>query len=513
MKKLTKMIGMAAMTFCMAMATMPAPVMASENNSEPISYGVDIGDLSQLESLGYQYADDNGNVGDALEILHDKGVTAVRIRAFVNPDESFTWTKNDNTECYLGYCDTAGVLYTAERAHNLGMDINLVFHYSDHFADPQYQDIPEQWKDATEEELSKYVYDYTYYLMNELAQKGIYPKWVEVGNEINAGILFPYGSSMTNFERLAEYLNSGYDAVKAVSPNTKVVTHLANVSSAAIIKGNFTWFFDNYINTYGGKTDVIGMSYYPYWTAADIDGVTRTLSSLASTYDKEVMICETGGLETDEAGTYALLRKEINALRAVPNNKGVALFYWEPEVNSAIVPDGYTLGATKMLNSNTLQFTSALDAFSEASAFLSTENYFAIYNCNSEKVLNVSGGSSDNEVNIEQYDFDDWASQEWKFEIVEDSYYKIVNKNSGKVLDVEAMSTTSGTSVIQYEYNGGWNQMWSIETTDDGKYRIKNRLSGMYLSILGSSTEDGAWCVQSSDISTDAASWYLLVTE
>lgn len=45
MKKLTKMIGMAAMTFCMAMATMPAPVMASENNSEPISYGVDIGDL------------------------------------------------------------------------------------------------------------------------------------------------------------------------------------------------------------------------------------------------------------------------------------------------------------------------------------------------------------------------------------------------------------------------------------------------------------------------------------
>lgn len=282
--------------------------------SDGISYGADIGDLSQLEALGYKYLDDNGVEKDPLELLYDKGVTAVRIRAFVNPDSSFEWTKNNGTTCYLGYCDTAGVVYTAKRANELGMDINLVLHYSDHFADPEYQDIPSQWADATEEQLSQYVYDYTYYIMNQLASEGIYPKWVEVGNEVNAGILYPYGSSMTNFERMTEYLNSGYDAVKAVSPNTKVVTHLASVSSDAVVEGNFTWFFDNF-NAYGGKTDVIGMSYYPYWTKADIDGATYTLANLAHLYDKEVMICETGDLKPIQKEHMICLEKRLMRLR------------------------------------------------------------------------------------------------------------------------------------------------------------------------------------------------------
>lgn len=477
-----------------------------------IAYGADIGDLSQLEALGYQYVDDNGVQTDALELLKDKGVSAVRIRAFVNPPESYEWTKDNGTTCYLGYCNTDGVIYTAKRAAAAGMDINLVLHYSDHFADPQYQDIPEQWEDATQEELSKYVYDYTYYLMNQLAEEGIYPKWVEVGNEINAGILFPYGSSMTNFEQLTEYLNSGYDAVKAVSPNTKVVTHLASVSSDAVVEGNFTWFFDNFAK-YGGKTDVIGMSYYPYWTRADIDGVTYTLSNLAHLYDKEVMICETGGLESDATGTSALLRKEINALKAVPNDKGVAVFYWEPEVNSAILPDSYILGATELTSSKTLHFTGALNAFQSDPEFLSSENYWAIRNCNSGKALNVANGSVDNEAGVEQYTFDDWDSQEWSFEKVEGDYYKIINKKSGKVLEVAELSMAESASCIQYEYNGGWNQQWSIETDADGQYKIKNRLSGLYLGILNASSYDGAWCVQMSDDGSDNVNWYLLVTE
>lgn len=480
--------------------------------SDGISYGADIGDLSQLEALGYKYLDDNGVEKDPLELLYDKGVTAVRIRAFVNPDSSFEWTKNNGTTCYLGYCDTAGVVYTAKRANELGMDINLVLHYSDHFADPEYQDIPSQWADATEEQLSQYVYDYTYYIMNQLASEGIYPKWVEVGNEVNAGILYPYGSSMTNFERMTEYLNSGYDAVKAVSPNTKVVTHLASVSSDAVVEGNFTWFFDNF-NAYGGKTDVIGMSYYPYWTKADIDGATYTLANLAHLYDKEVMICETGGLETDPEGTYDLLRKEINALKAVPNDKGVAVLYWEPEVNSAILPDSYSLGATEMISSDTLHFTSALDAFKLSPEFLSGENSFAIRNCNSGKTLNVTNGSTSDSANIEQYEFDDWASQEWYFEKIDGNYYKIVNKNSGKVLDISGMSLEENAECIQYEYNAGWNQMWEIETDSDGQYKIKNRLSGLYLGILDQSTYDGAWCVQMADDGSDNLNWYFLVTE
>lgn len=481
--------------------------------SDDIAYGVDISGLSQLEGQGVSYVDDEGNVDDPLKLLVEKGVDSVRIRAFVNPDSSFQWTKDSGETCNLGYCDTAGVIYTAQRAMDLGLDIDLVFHYSDHFADPQYQDIPEQWADATAEELTTYIYDYTYYLMNRLAQEGIYPKWVEVGNEVNGGILFPYGSSTTNFEQLTAYLNAGYDAVKAVSPNSKVVTHLANLGNYSYISvSDFTWFFDNFITTYGGKTDVIGMSYYPYWLGYDIDGAELTLCNVAARYDKEVMICETGESELDPDGTYELLRKEINALAAVPDGKGIGIFYWEPEINSSVVPDSYALGATEVVSTNTLHFTSALDAYSLEPEFLSDENYFAIYNLNSEKSLNVCSGSCDNSVNIEQYTFDDWESQEWQFVEVEDGYYKIVNKNSGKVLDIEALSTSEGASCIQYEYNAGWNQMWSIE--DDGTaYKIKNRLSGLYLGILDSSSNDGAWCVQMMDDDTNNVKWYLLVTE
>ena len=64
------------------------------------------------------------------------------------------------------------------------MKIMLVFHYSDHFADPLCQDIPEQWSGASAKEIEKYVYDYTYYIMNFLGENGITPEWVQVGNEM-----------------------------------------------------------------------------------------------------------------------------------------------------------------------------------------------------------------------------------------------------------------------------------------------------------------------------------------
>ena len=43
-----------------------------------------------------------------------------------------------------------------------------------------------------------------------------------------------------------------------------------------------SWFFENFITTCGGKTDVIGMSYYPYWTGGDeIENVAFNLNDKA----------------------------------------------------------------------------------------------------------------------------------------------------------------------------------------------------------------------------------------
>lgn len=511
MKKYKRII---AMVLSCALLAGFGNVQIEAAEKSDITFGADVGWLNQLENDGITWVDDNGATTDALQLLKDKGVTAVRIRAFVKPDSTFEWTKPDGTTCMLGYADTAGVLYTAERADALGMDIDLVLHYSDHFADPLYQDVPTQWADATAEELEKYVYDYTYYIMNELKNRDIYPKWVEVGNEVNGGILYPYGSSTSNFQQLTDYLNCGYDAVKAVSPSSKVVTHLANMGNYNVSVSDFTWFFDNFINEYGGKTDVLGMSYYPYWLKDnDIEGVTNTFYDLANRYDKEVMICETGGDETDADETHKILRQQINALNVIPGNKGVAIFYWEPEANSSLVPDEYPLGATSKVDENVFKFTSALDAFSCQPEFLDSEVSFEIKNINSEKALNVSGGSTNNLANIEQYTYGEWNSQKWIFEKVDKDYYKIVNKNSQKVLDINAMSTEVGANCIQYEYNSGWNQMWKIEETEDGAYLIKNRLSGLYLGIKDASTDEDALCVQMSNDGNDNIKWRLLVTE
>lgn len=490
-----------------------AKVQASEISSDDMVYGVDIGFLSQLEAQGVKWIDDNGNTKDALELLKDKGVNAVRLRVFVKPPESFVWTKPDGTTCMLGYTDTQGLLYNARRASECGMKIMVVFHYSDHFADPLIQDVPSEWEGVSTTELEKYVYDYTEYIMSRLADENIYPEWVQVGNEVSYGMLYPSGSNRTNdFTQLTKYLNCGYDAVKAVSPETKVVTHLTHGSGVS----HFDWFFENFITKCGGKTDVIGMSYYPYWTSSFdgdcIENVTYNLSEMAARYGKEVMICETGEIETDPLETYNLLRKEINALEAVPNGKGIGVFYWEPEVNSAILPDGYTLGATEVQGEKKLHFTNALNAFQVAPDYLNANCMYEIMNTYNRKALNVVGGGIENEAQIEQYEYGDWSSQKWTFEKVEDGYYKIINNNSGKVLDVKGFSTEENGVVIQSDYNEGWNQHWKIIMTADGKYKIQNRWSGLYLGILNNSIENGAWAVQVSE-QAESSTWFLLLAD
>lgn len=264
------------------------------------------------------------------------------------------------------------------------------------------------------------------------------------------------------------------------------------------------------------KTDVIGMSYYPYWTSSYdgdcIENVAYNLNKMASQYGKDVMICETGELESNSQGTYELLRKEINAVKSVPNNKGIGVFYWEPELNSSVVPDGYTLGATELVGNNKLHFTNALNAFKLAPDYLNTDCSYEMMNINSQKSVNIATGSQDNNAQVEQYTYDQWDSQKWIFEKVDSSYYKIVNKNSGKVLDVCGLSQNENAQVVQYEYNGGWNQQWKITTTSDGKYKIQNRWSGLYLGVLNNSTNDGASIVQVADESS-SSEWFILLTD
>ena len=172
-------------------------------------------------------------------------MNAIRLRVWVNPSD--------------GWCGKEDVLMKAWRAHNLGFRLMIDFHYSDVWADPANQTKPAAWSNYTLDELKTAVADHTKDVLSALKEKGIDVEWVQVGNETRTGMLWPEGQATSgNFKNFADLTVSGYDAVKSVYPNAKVIIHLDGGDN----NSNYTWMFDG-LKQNGGKWDVIGMSLYP----------------------------------------------------------------------------------------------------------------------------------------------------------------------------------------------------------------------------------------------------------
>ena len=293
--------------------------------------GADISWLPQMEATGYEFYNEKGEKDDILKILKSKGMDAIRLRVFVNP----------NDDKGSGHCSKEETVAFAKRLKSLGFRIMIDFHYSDSWADPAKQYKPKAWENLNFEDLKKAVYNHTYDVLLALKKEKITPEWVQVGNEIPNGILWPDGHSK-NFKNLGELLNKGYDAVKAINKKIKVIVHIDEGNNTEKI----TWFYKN-IAEQNVKYDVIGLSYYPYWIKKDwtetIQDLQKNMNYLAKTYNKEVMVVEVGGEDSQVENTYKLLEATIKAVRNVPNKKGTGVFYWEPQ--GAKSWSGYALSA------------------------------------------------------------------------------------------------------------------------------------------------------------------------
>ena len=193
-----------------------------------------------------------------------------------------------------------------------------------------------------------------------LKKEGIDPEYVQVGNEINNGLLFPIGSIREHPKEMVEILNCGYDAVKEIFPDTQVVTHV----SAGHILEYVTGFFDVYFR-YGGKTDMIGLSYYPAWFQErhKPQEFLKVLNEIHRLYGKDIVLSEIGGIDNEEEETYHLLLDTLELTNSVEDHALKGMVYWEPEVNRAAVPDGYPLGAAKLVEKKKLHYTKALSAY------------------------------------------------------------------------------------------------------------------------------------------------------
>ena len=312
------------------------------------SKGADVGWLSQMEATGYKFYDSDGTQKDCLQLLKDRGMNTIRLRVWVNP----------STDKTNGHCSKDETVAMAVRAQHMGMRVMIDFHYSDSWADPAKQTKPAAWASHTFSQLLDDVYNHTHEVLNALKTAGVTPEWVQIGNEIPGGMLWPEGSNATSFTQLAQLLNKGYDATKAINTAIKVVVHIDKGNDNA----RFRWFFDN-ITANNVKYDVIGMSYYPYWLGSDytktIFDLENNLKDMASRYGKEVMVVEVGGDFTLVQNTKDMPISVIAAVKSVPNEKGLGVLYWEPEGEKTW--SGYQLNAWQSDGKP----SPALDAFKE----------------------------------------------------------------------------------------------------------------------------------------------------
>jgi arabinogalactan endo-1,4-beta-galactosidase len=339
---------------------------------EKFAYGVDLGWVSQLESQGVYWVDSENNKADPIELLKDMGANAVRLRVFVNPPQSAYWHKPQKEcygniiggeDCMLGFCDKENVLKMSKRVKKQGMRLMIDFHYSDHFADPIFQDIPNEWKNDDADGLKKRVAEHTRDVIGLLVSNGIYPDWVQVGNEINSGMLLPIGSSNGNSDNLISFLNAGYKAVKECSPNSIVVTHIAGGHKYEVCTKFFDMFFEK-----GGLTDVMGFSYYPYWVQMEHDAhnLNKIMTKLSDDYKRPIMLSEIGAREDEEEESYKLLLSSVKAIKDIPNNMGIGMFWWEPEVGADVLSDHYILGAARAIDDKCIRFTKVMSAYKDS---------------------------------------------------------------------------------------------------------------------------------------------------
>lgn len=319
------------------------PTDTIPNNNNPASFfakGADISWLTEMEASGVKFYNSNNIQTDCIQLLKNLGINSARLRVWVNPTN--------------GWCNKADVLAKAIRAKNLGMKIMIDFHYSDSWADPGQQNKPAAWASQDFETLKTSVYNHTADVMTTLKTNGITPDWVQIGNETNDGMLWPDGKASVNMPNYAALFKSGYNAVKTVSATSKVMIHISNGFDNAL----FRWNLDGLKNN-GATWDVIGMSLYPNasnWSTLASQCLTN-MTDMVSRYGSEVMVCEVGMSWTDSTACYSFIRDIINKTKSLSNNKGLGVFYWEPEACNNW--SGYSLGAFN----NSGKPTSAMNAF------------------------------------------------------------------------------------------------------------------------------------------------------
>ncbi|MEP6747130.1 MAG: glycosyl hydrolase 53 family protein [Bacteroidota bacterium] len=336
----------------------PVPVTKVFYTADKFVMGADLSSVNAVQDNGGVYKD-SGLVKDPFIIFKNHGANTVRVRLWNNPQWLAAY---NNGKLYSGLND---VEKTIQRAKAEGMAVNLDLHYSDEWADPGDQTIPAAWSNLSLNVLKDSVYQFTLNILNELKAKNSIPEFIQVGNETNQGMLFPTGKVVNDdWTAFGTLLKSGIQAIRDFSATTavkpQIILHVAEPENA-------NYFANGVINKAGiTDFDILGISYYYVWSnVTSLSGISTTISSLKSKYNKKIMVVEAAYPWTAQyADSYTNVISGTTAFAAYDVSKdgqykymkdltqqviaggGAGIMYWEPAWISSNFRDKWGTGSS-----------------------------------------------------------------------------------------------------------------------------------------------------------------------
>ena len=327
--------------FCFALAVLLLWGLSA--NSAAKYVGGDISLLTKYEERGAVYYNENGaRITNMLSYLKSTGMNAMRVRLFVDPSMADAEDQGEGVCQDLPYVQALG-----QRIKAAGFDLLLDIHYSDTWTDPGQHSTPSSW--TVTSALADSVYSYTKRVLNAMIAVDATPDFIQVGNEVTYGMLWPTGHCYPSganygagtFANFANYLKQGIRACREVCPAAKIVIHTEMGRTS-----NVTSFYQS-LKSYTTDFDIIGLSYYPYWHGG-LNVLDELLTDLETAYPtKKIQIVETGyphayypsGASYDlqstwpatEAGQKAFAAALVETLNAHSHVNG--LYWWFPEAN------------------------------------------------------------------------------------------------------------------------------------------------------------------------------------
>jgi arabinogalactan endo-1,4-beta-galactosidase len=302
-------------------------------NPALFAIGADTSWVPQDEAGGATFVDTDGVTKDILALLKNHGFNYIRLRTFVDPTASDGYSS-------AGYCDIAQTAAMGKRIKDACMGFSLDFHYSDNWADPGKQCIPQAWLGMTLAQMTQQVHDYTYNSIQTLVNAGARPDIVQIGNEISPGMLIhvcgsggtptstnSVNGSTANWTNLAGFLKAGIQGVHDVDPTIKIAMHTDMGGNPS---GNTSWLNNALSN--GVNMDVYLASCYVAYQGQP-SGWQTTFNTLvgASAYASiQLAIGEYNNEPvTSPAGTTSI-RDANDIIYNLASNRGFGTFFWEP---------------------------------------------------------------------------------------------------------------------------------------------------------------------------------------